>query len=285
MVRDDLAEVPEVVARLEREAKVLAAIESPNVVRVVGFGVASADDDPKPRAYVAMEALTGRDLGAILADGRALDEARALTFVEGALAGLAAAHAVGVLHRDLKPENVFVAAEGTRAEQVKLLDFGMAKAAGELSAGLFATARGVVVGTPSYVAPEQARGEPIDERADLYAIGAILFECLAGRPPHVGATPEATLLSVLEGATPDLRAFAPRASSAVTRLVRRALAPLPEDRFRSADAMASEVRAARASLQRTDPARGPERFRPIVWQALGAMLLGALVTWLVLALR
>ena len=274
------------VARLEREARVLASIDSPHVVRVVGFGRASLDDDPKPRAYVAMESLTGRDLGAVLSGG-ALPESRVLDLVEGALAGLAAAHAAGVLHRDLKPENVFLASEGTRNEVVKLLDFGMAKSERELAGALFATAHGVVVGTPSYLAPEQARGDAVDARADVYAMGAILYECLAGRPPHVGATSEATLLAIAEGRAADLGALGGRASSRVAKLIGRALAPRPEDRFASADAMAEALRRARepATDESAPRSSDGERMRAVFVPALVAMALGAAITFAILALR
>ena len=165
--------------RFEREARAIAALSHPHVLAVFDVG---SDDVP----YLVTELLEGETLRAVLERG-AISLPRALEIARQFLSGLAAAHARGIVHRDLKPENLFVTREGA----VKILDFGLAKAtplvgdAADTTAN--ATAVGLVLGTVGYMAPEQARGQSADTRADIFAAGAILYELVSGRRAFQGA--------------------------------------------------------------------------------------------------
>jgi serine/threonine-protein kinase len=254
------------VRRLEREARAVKAIKSPHVVSIVEFG----RDGAKP--YLAMELLSGRDLGAVLADHHRLSTARTVRIVRQMLRGLAAAHAAGILHRDLKPENVFLVDEGTERERVKLVDFGMSKLVdtGGQVASMKLTARGTIIGTPEYVAPEQARAESgLDARADVFAVGAVFFECLAGRPPHVGKTAEQVLISICTTDAPDVRRFAPDVPEAIARVVARSLARVRSQRYPSADGMNAALRAVEGD---------PRATIRIAIMGVIAALVGALLT-------
>ncbi len=214
-------------ARFAREGQVLGELDHPNIVHVVASG---ALDDGTP--YLAMEWLDGEDLAA--RQRRApLGVAEAVEVGRQVAAALGAAHRLGVIHRDVKPTNLFVLT-GTGPLHVKLVDFGVA-AAGDIKL----TRSGGIVGTPAYMAPEQARGDdPIDARADLYALGATLFELITGRPPHVGPTPIATLARLVTTPAPHLSDFVPDVSPALDAVVGQLLATAPEDR--PADAAAVE---------------------------------------------
>jgi serine/threonine protein kinase len=178
----------EQIARFQREERVLAGLEHPAIARHVDHGVTSDG-----RHYLAMEWLEGEDLAARLSRG-ALGVDESLALAECVADALAVVHGRGVVHRDLKPANLFLP-QGDLG-QVKLLDFGIARLS-DATQGL--TATGAAIGTPAYMAPEQARGEPgIDARADVYALGCVLFECLTGRPPFIAGHPLAVLASQLE---------------------------------------------------------------------------------------
>ena len=179
----------ELARRLEVEARAAAAIAHRNVVTVFDVG------SDEGIAYVVQELVDGESLRSLLDRGR-LPRPRALELGLDLLRGLEAAHATGVVHRDLKPENLLVTADGT----LKILDFGLAKLAGD--AGLDATEPGTVQGTAGYMAPEQARGEPADARADLFAAGAILYELLTGRRAFPGASHAERLSAVLRDTPP-----------------------------------------------------------------------------------
>ena len=245
------AAVPEVVARFEREARIVSGIDSPFVVRVLDTG---SDRGPVPR-HGAARARICQQLARL---GRA--PAELAPFVDDVLGGLDAAHARGVVHRDLKPDNVFLAVAGGRAT-AKLLDFGTSRIdrPKDQTTPMSLTGRGKIVGTPHYLAPEQARGaEDVDGRADLYAVGAIVYECLAGRPPHVGRSWADVVVSATTTEPTDVRAFAPDASPAVAAFVKRALAREPAARFPSAAAMRAELRLVVPELaERAAPPSAP----------------------------
>ena len=215
--------------RFWREARAAASVNHPNVCQIHEIG---EDGDT---LFIAMELLEGESLADRLQRG-AMRVADAVPIARGMLAALAALHARGVIHRDLKPSNVFLTLHG-----VKLLDFGLARP--ELEAALQSlevTRPGVVVGTPRYMAPEQATGDTVDARCDLFAAGAILFEMLAGRPAFGGRTVVDVLHATLHEQPPALTGSP--AVAAVDRVIRRALAKRPIDRFQSADSMADELR-------------------------------------------
>jgi tetratricopeptide (TPR) repeat protein len=228
-------------ARFRREGRVLAGLSHPGIVRVVAFGQL---DEGEP--YVAMEWLEGEDVAQ--RQRRAPLPLAACVLVAADVAdALAAAHAAGIVHRDVKPSNVILATSGAEedgAYRVKLVDFGVAAAQdGKL------TRTGAIVGTPAYMAPEQARGDPeVDARADLYALGATLFEMITGRPPHVGPTPIAILARLVTTPAPRLAEVFDDAPPKLDEVLAQMLATSPKERPASAAAVASTLRAIAADL-------------------------------------
>jgi serine/threonine-protein kinase len=236
----DLSGKEEIRERFEREAMAGAHIDHPNVACATDFG-ALADGS----FFLVMEYIAGKSLRQLLDQGR-LEPARALRIARGILAGLGAAHAKGVVHRDLKPENVVLVQKDGDPDFVKVLDFGIAKldpnelsrpsgrpaAAAKAASPL--TRAGAIIGTPEYMAPEQALGDPVDRRADLYALGVILYEMLAGSRPFGGGAltlMRAHALAETPALPPDLDAsVGPR----VAPILKRAMAKLPVDRYQSA---------------------------------------------------
>ena len=219
--------------RFWREARAAASINHPNVCQIYEIG------EEDGALFIAMELLEGEALVEHLRQGP-LSVSEAVQVALGILAALSALHATGVVHRDLKPSNVFLTPHG-----VKLLDFGLARP--ELERSLLAsdaklTGTGFVIGTPRYMAPEQATGETVDARSDLFAAGAIMFEMLAGRPAFDGRNVVEILHATVSEQPPALTGSA--AVAAVDRVIRHALAKRPADRPTSADAMAEELRAA-----------------------------------------
>jgi serine/threonine protein kinase/tetratricopeptide (TPR) repeat protein len=216
--------------RFWREARAAASVNHPNVCQIYEIG------EEDGTLFIAMELLEGQSLSDRLKQS-SMPLAEALPTTLGVLAALSALHSRGVVHRDMKPSNIFLTAHG-----VKLLDFGLARPAphdDQITAPDL-TRVGTVVGTPRYMAPEQALGDAIDARTDLFAVGAILFEMLAGRPAFVGATVVAILHATMHEQPPALTG--PAAIAAVDRVIRRALAKRRDDRPVSAEAMADELR-------------------------------------------
>ena len=219
--------------RFWREARAAASVNHPHVCQVYEVGEDSG------RLFIAMELLEGEPLNKTLKRGP-LSVDQALPIAVDMLAALGAIHARGIVHRDLKPSNVFFATHG-----VKLLDFGLARPELQTTQDSLdsLTRSGAVFGTPGYMAPELITGDPVDARSDLFAVGAILFEMLAGRPAFGGRTVIAVVNATLTEQPPAL-AGSP-AVAAVDRVIRRALAKNPEGRPVSAQAMAEELNAVR----------------------------------------
>jgi serine/threonine protein kinase/tetratricopeptide (TPR) repeat protein len=216
--------------RFWREARAAASVNHPNVCQIYEIGEDGGE------LFIAMELLEGEVLAERLKRGP-VNATDALPVALDMLAALSALHARGIIHRDLKPSNVFLTTHG-----VKLLDFGLARNALEASAGADAgvTRSGVVMGTPRYMPPEQASGEHVDARSDLFAAGAILFEMLAGRPAFGGRT-VAEVLHATRYEQPPALTGSP-AVAAIDRVIRRALSKRPDERQPSADAMADDLR-------------------------------------------
>jgi serine/threonine-protein kinase len=274
-----------VVGRFAREARAASDVASPHIVKVLDGGT----EDGCP--FLVMELLEGEDLGARLRRDRHLALDDALDIVEQLLVGLVAAHAAGVVHRDLKPENVLLVpaskVPGQTAVHVKIVDFGMSKLdrpAGS-TAPLALTRKGVVIGTPLYMSPEQARASAdLDARSDLFSVGAILFECLTGRPPFTGETYEQILLRICTQDAPDVRRWAPEVPDALAAVVGKALERAPDARYDSADGMLAAVRAiGRVGMGDESRARRRARARMLVAAGI-AVLAGALVTLAAVAL-
>jgi tRNA A-37 threonylcarbamoyl transferase component Bud32 len=222
MLHPDLARQPEVVTRFQREAEASSVLSHPNVVDV--YDVSSSGDG---RPYIVAELLQGEELGNHLQRVGRMTVQAAAHVVRQICAALAAAHAAGIVHRDVKPENVFLTGESAH---VKVLDFGISKL-GDNKDGL--TKTGTVMGTPDYMAPEQARGDRVDARADIYAAGAILYRAVTGRKPFEGLEPMATLTAVLTQEPPrptELRSELPLSLELV---IQRAMAKNPGERFQS----------------------------------------------------
>lgn len=197
VLRSDLRANAELGQRFRREAMVVSRLTDPHTVTVFDYGVTDG------LAYIVMEYLRGEDLARLLDRETRLAPARALAIAHQICSSLAEAHEVGLVHRDLKPENVFIIRAASGEERVKVLDFGLAKLLGGLldrdDPAAFTTAHGALMGTPYFMAPEQVRGEAIDGRTDLYALGALLYRMIAGEYPHRGRTPVEVLESHLSG--------------------------------------------------------------------------------------
>jgi eukaryotic-like serine/threonine-protein kinase len=238
-------------ARFRREGRVLAGLRHPGIVQVVAFGQL---DDGQP--YIAMEWLEGEDIAQRQRRSR-LPLAQSVIVAADVADALAAAHAAGIVHRDVKPSNVLLVGsspQGGDTFRVKLVDFGVASAE---DAKL--TRTGAIVGTPAYMAPEQARGDgEVDARADLYALGATLFEMIAGRPPHVGPTPIAILARLVTTHAPRLSEVFVNAPTPLDELMARLLATAPADRPGSASDVARQLREIAGEL-RGDAADGLTR--------------------------
>ncbi len=217
-------------ARFEREARAIAKLDHPSCVRILDYGRTDAHQ------YIAMQLLEGTTLATLLGNGR-LTVARAVAVTRNLLAALAHAHARGVLHRDIKPENVMLVdvAHGGASDTTRaiLIDFGLA----HLQDDAPLTARGMCIGSPSYLAPERLDGHPHDIRADLYAVGVILYEMLAGKRPFVGATTEEILRNIRERQPRPLRAVRDDVSRHLEAVVVRALTKSPARRFTCAEEM------------------------------------------------
>jgi serine/threonine-protein kinase len=233
----------EAVARFRREALAASRIGDPHIIDVSHIGVA-----PDGRAFVAMELLSGQPLSQVIATAGALAPARAINIMRQVLRAVGAAHAKGIVHRDLKPDNIFLLDHGD-GDFVKLLDFGISKMMdGEAAvAATRLTTTGMVMGTPLYMAPEQAMGSVIDHHADLYACGVILYEMLSGRPPFEGATYPVLIAKLLTAEPTNLRELQPHLPAKLVAATHRALEKEPERRFDSAE----EFVAAMPSLDRS----------------------------------
>ncbi|NOJ81946.1 serine/threonine-protein kinase [Myxococcus xanthus] len=211
--------------RFQVEARAMSRLTHPCCVSVIDFGV----DQESP--YMVMDFVTGETLRALLRDGPLLP-ARALSAVRQVLAGLAHAHDQGIIHRDIKPENIIVTHAVGLGEQVRILDFGLAKLRDEVTG----ITSGMMLGTPSYMAPEQIHGEPVSPPTDLYATGVLLYELLTGKKPF-NATSNAELLRMQREVTPPrLRNAAPDAgfSAELEATLAKAMEKAPGDRFQSA---------------------------------------------------
>jgi eukaryotic-like serine/threonine-protein kinase len=234
VLHEETAASPEWRGRFEREARALSALAHPNVVPVTDSGI----DRGVP--FLVMELLEGKTLGDLITEGP-LPLWRALDIARQTLRGLAFAHGKGIVHRDLKPANVFLQALPDQADHVRLLDFGMVKFLEGSSARTTdeLTRAGAMIGTPSYISPEQVRGLPADARTDVYAAGVLLFELLAGRRPFLADSAEGYIGAHLTQPVPSLAKLQPRLERArlFQAVIERAMAKKPAERFKDADAM------------------------------------------------
>ncbi len=228
-----LAPDAEVVSRFRREAEIADAIDHPNVLRIYDVN-ATADGVP----FIVSERLRGEDLGQRLERVERMSIADTVHVLRQTCDVLAAVHAQGVLHRDLKPNNLFLVGDPARPT-VKLIDFGIARLRVAGDAG--ATATGVVMGTPAFMAPEQARGARVDTRADIYAVGAIGYACITGRSPYDLSDTAAALHAVLTVDPPRPRSLVPEIPEDLELVLQRAMARDPDDRYATLEAFSEAL--------------------------------------------
>jgi serine/threonine protein kinase len=282
VLKDGHAGDPDWIGRFEREARLLASLNHPGIATLHGR------DEVDGVRFLVMELVPGQSLAERLAAGK-LPLAQTLEICRQIAVALEAAHERGVIHRDLKPANVMITPEG----QVKILDFGLAVSASVLTTTAQLdgstqlhqrhTAEGVIVGTPAYMAPEQARGKPIDRRCDIWAFGCVLFEAVTGRPSFGGETYSDLLAAVLER-SPDWDALPARTPPRLADLLRRCLQKDPARRLRDIGDARLEIEEVLADLARPAPPNQPvprRSWRPLVLAllALLAVAVAFLLGW------
>ena len=252
--------------RFLRESRIAASLDHPHVIPIYQAG------EDEGVLFLAMRYVEGSDLAKVVAEEGALDPRRAVELLSQIAEALDAAHEKGLVHRDVKPSNVLIAVAGGR-EHCYLGDFGLTKRTGSLSG---VSVAGEIVGTLEYVAPEQITGNPLDERADVYSLGCVLYECLTGQSPFPRATDVALLWAhVHEEPTPPSQAR-PDLPKELDTVLARALAKEPGRRYRSASEL---LAATRSALRLGDaPAQGGPRSRRTTYAIVGLVALGVLAT-------
>ncbi len=246
-LRDDLARDQTFQARFRREAQSAASLNHPSIVAVYDTGEDMVGHTPVP--YIVMEYVDGRTLRDLLRDDRRLLPERALEITDGVLRALDYSHRNGIVHRDIKPGNVML----TRSGDVKVMDFGIARAVSDAQATMTQTAQ--VIGTAQYLSPEQARGERVDARSDLYSTGCLLYELLTGRPPFTGDSPVAIAYQhVRENPIPPSRVD-PEIPPWADSIVLKAMAKDPGDRYQSAGDMRNDIQRALQGMPVAAPTR------------------------------
>ncbi|MGH3192818.1 MAG: Stk1 family PASTA domain-containing Ser/Thr kinase [Streptosporangiaceae bacterium] len=239
-LRADLARDPTFQARFRREAQSAASLNHPSIVAVYDTGEDMMTGIPVP--YIVMEYVDGRTVRDLLQDGHRLLPERTLEIIDGVLRALDYSHQAGIVHRDIKPGNVMV----TRNGDVKVMDFGIARAMSDAQATMTQTAQ--VIGTAQYLSPEQARGERVDSRSDLYSAGCLLYELLTGRPPFTGDSPVAIAYQhVRENPIPPSRVD-PDVPPWADAIVLKAMAKSPADRYQTAADMRADLQRAASGM-------------------------------------
>src|SRR5579864_969851 len=246
--------------RFQREARAVARLQHRNVVTIHELG------EVEGTPYIVMEFLTGKDLDAMLKGDVPMSLAQKLDVVIQLCDGLGYAHEQGIVHRDVKPGNVRVLEDGT----VKILDFGIAKFAQSS-----VTQSGMIMGTPSYMAPEQIMGKPVDGRADLFSVGVLLYELLSGQKPFTGESPTTVVYQIIHVEPPPVNASVPDLPDSLNEIVSRALQKSPDDRYSRASEMSSDLQMVKMMLdlplKTTDGDTGPQQtIGPLHATTLGA---------------
>ncbi|CAL9522811.1 Stk1 family PASTA domain-containing Ser/Thr kinase [Streptomyces sp. enrichment culture] len=234
-LRADLARDPSFQARFRREAQSAASLNHPAIVAVYDTGEDYIDNVSIP--FIVMEYVDGSTLRELLHSGRKLLPERTLEMTIGILQALEYSHRAGIVHRDIKPANVML----TRNGQVKVMDFGIARAMGD--SGMTMTQTAAVIGTAQYLSPEQAKGEQVDARSDLYSTGCLLYELLTVRPPFVGDSPVAVAYQHVREEPQAPSVFDPEITPEMDAIVLKALVKDPDHRYQSADEMRLDIEA------------------------------------------
>ncbi|HET7496620.1 MAG TPA: Stk1 family PASTA domain-containing Ser/Thr kinase [Candidatus Limnocylindrales bacterium] len=242
LLRPEYLRDPDFSSRFRQEAQSAASLNHPNVVSVYDYG-----EDPSG-PFIVMEYVDGEDLAAILRRNGALPPTQAARIAAAVARALAAAHARGLVHRDVKPGNVLIGRDG----RVKVVDFGIARAVAEAQM----TLPGTTLGSVHYFSPEQARGETATNESDIYSLGIVIYEMLTGRRPWEGDSAAAVALARLSGEVPDPAEERPSVPPDLAAITRKALAPLPGDRFLSATSMADALEASRSAGAVAPPTAG-----------------------------
>lgn len=242
-LRADLATDPTFQARFRREAQSAAGLNHPNIVAVYDTG-----EEPDPHTgvavpYIVMELVEGPTLRDILREGRKILPERALELTAGVLDALTYSHRAAIVHRDIKPANVML----THSGDVKVMDFGIARAVADTSATMTQTA--AVIGTAQYLSPEQARGETVDARSDLYSAGCLMYELLVGRPPFTGESPVSVAYQHVREQPKPPSQVDPTISPEIDAIALKALAKEPDDRYQSAREMKADINRVLAGEQ------------------------------------
>jgi beta-lactam-binding protein with PASTA domain len=238
-LRVDLASDPTFQARFRREAQSAASLNHPTIVAVYDTGEEDANDGSGMMLpYIVMELVEGRTLRDILREGRRILPERALEITSSVLDALDYSHRAGIIHRDIKPANVMLTPSG----DVKVMDFGIARAIADSSVTMTQTA--AVVGTAQYLSPEQARGEQVDARSDLYSTGCLLYELLTGRPPFVGDSPVSVAYQHVREEAVAPSTFDPEIPPAIDAITLKALAKPVDQRYQSASEMRADIQRA-----------------------------------------
>src|SRR5487761_819431 len=240
-LRTDLARDQTLQARFRREAQSTASLNNPSIVAVYDTGEDWASGVPVP--FIVMEFVDGRTVRDLLIEGRRVLPEWTLEIVSGVLRALEYSHQAGIVHRDIKPGNVMV----TRNGDIKVMDFGIARAMSDAQATMTQTAQ--VIGTAQYLSPEQARGERVDARSDLYSAGCLLYELMTGRPPFTGDSPVAIAYQhVRENPVPPSR-IDPEIPQWADAIVLKAMEKAPNDRYQNAAEMQADIQRAASGMQ------------------------------------
>ena len=248
-LRPDLMHTPDILARFRREVRLARRVAHRHVAKVYDIGEHDGDK------FLTMAFIEGEPLRALLHRSRPLPVSRAVSIARAVCQGLDAAHAVGVIHRDLKPDNVMLGSDGA----LSITDFGIARSAERIDGGATATL-GSAIGTPAYMSPEQVEGAPdVDGRADIYALGVMLFEMVTGELPFSGGSAIAVAAARLDREPPDPRALRPGIDPELARLILRCMARQPADRFASAAELDAALSRVTASDSSPVPLAAPDR--------------------------
>jgi serine/threonine-protein kinase len=229
VLADSLAHDQSVKERFLREARSMAALNDPHIIQIYFIG----DDDGQ--TYFVMEFVDGESLGSVLKRETKLKPEQAAKIIYQTAMGLTTAHDKGVIHRDIKPGNLMVSARGS----VKIADFGIALSAQDFSKKL--TSTGEFVGTPGYLSPEVCQGKPVDQRSDIFSLGIVLFECLAGRMPFTDESPLGLMLEVVKAEIPNVMSLNSEVDPELSRILQKMVAKDPNERYQSCHELADDL--------------------------------------------
>ena len=251
ILSEHIANDPEWKARFLREARTIAQMNHPNIATIYSI------EQEGETFFIAMELVEGESLATVLAQGK-LEPREAVRILRQVAEALAEAHEKGVVHRDVKPDNIIVS-----KRVVKVLDFGIAKQLVSTTESPTLTQGGMIVGTPFYMSPEQALGRPVDARSDIFSLGVVLYEALAGKRPFEGEAVTETMMNIIMTEPPDLAVIAPAVPPSLAAVVRRALQKKPENRFPTAGELVDALDRVDFKVITPPPAPKPVLPRPL----------------------